>query len=104
MVVFIKLLLEGYVFSQVIAGIVCGVTVIVIIYWALTKTIKMAMIEDGELDLTFEHQYKLHWWNFYKHPLTAKAKSKLNVVDTQQCSRGLMEGSKESLLRVSTRL
>lgn len=87
LVVFIKLIFRGYVFSQIVAGIIAALTLAVIIYLSFTKTISMGMIADQDLELNFEPQYKLHWWNFYKHPLTAKARSKLSVIQTENCNR-----------------
>lgn len=85
-VVFVKLIFKGYLLSQIVVGILAGLSLATIIYLGFTKTISMKMIEEGELDLTFEPQYKLHWWNFFKHPLTSKARSELNVVQTENCT------------------
>jgi hypothetical protein len=71
--------------SQIIAGIISSVALCAFIYSAFNKTISMRMIEDSELDLKFQPQYKLHWWNFYKHPLTAKARPEVDYVHAERC-------------------
>lgn len=85
LVVLLKLIFNGCMASQMIAGIISIVALCAFIYSVFNKTISMGMIEDSELDLEFQLQYKLHWWNFYKHPLTAKARPQVDAVHAEHC-------------------
>lgn len=60
-------------------------TVVIYVFAISTKTIALSMLEDS--DNVYDPNYAISWWNFYKHPLTAMAKSKLNIIGTEKCKR-----------------
>lgn len=77
-VVFVKSILQGYLVSQIFNGIMVAFVLGVYIYSRATRTIALSMIEDTEFD--YDPSYSIDWWNFYKHPLTAMARSKVDIV------------------------
>lgn len=85
LVLFVKLLIEGHLVSKILVGIIVVVSLGVAIASAFIKTISMGIIADNELELNFDPRYKLHWWNFYKHPLTARFRPKLNASQAEKC-------------------
>ena len=98
-VVFVKVMLQGYLLTQVVVGIVSTLSLALFIYAASTKTIALSMLDDSEQD--YDPSYSVSWWNFYKHPLTVMAQSSLDLLETQNCtfsSRSLRRGRRQQLL------
>lgn len=87
LVIFAKSLLNGFLFTQIISGILFCISLAIFVYAILAKTISLSILTDSES--RFDPNYAMHWWNFYKHPLTAMAKSKLDMGTTEECKRYL---------------
>lgn len=87
LVVFIKALLQGYLFSQVIVGILTSATLLAWIYSMFAKTVALSLLEDTP-ESEYDPNYAMHWWNFYKHPLTAEAMNKLDILTNENCRPG----------------
>ena len=86
LVVFIKSLLQGFLFTQIIVGMLTSGTFIMWIYAMFAKTVALSLLEDTEFE--YDPNYAMHWWNFYKHPLTAEAMSKMDILSTENCRFG----------------
>lgn len=85
LVIFAKALLGSYLIAKIVTGVFFVATLFIFIYSCFLKTISLSVLEDK--DYLFDPHYAMQWWNFYKHPLTAMAKSKLDMVTTEECRR-----------------
>ena len=82
-VYFVKALLDGFVLTQVVMGLFTGLVLAAYIFALLYKSISLSIVPD--LEHKIDVNYVVDWWNFYKHPLTVPARSKLDVVETEKC-------------------
>lgn len=83
LVIFARLLISGELFAKVISGIIFCIGLFLFIYSIFIKTIALSILTDSEF--VYDPQYALKWWNFYKHPLTAMAKSNFGMISTEEC-------------------